>query len=142
MDLASHTANGSLDGSKLQQWDTSKMSGDSNMSRSDGSRESNRRNEWWRSRKSRRDLRNGERETSGDHKDLIDSALHTSTSDAPSPAQVSPGRPSRTGKLKNFFKRKPRQSNDQEKQLSSFGSSSQLRTPPISDTGRSVNSDE
>lgn len=139
----SHTANGNLDGSKNTQWDTAKVSADSTVSRSDTSRDSNRRSEWWRqmsSRRRTRDLRNGETDARGHQKDTIpdlpDCNIIVNT--PPSP----PGRNSRTEKLKSFFKRKPRNSNEQEKQLSSFGSSSQLRTPPTSDPGRSVNSDD
>lgn len=142
----SHTANGNADGSKLQQWETSKLSADSNMSRSDASRDSPRRNEWWRqmsSRRRTRDLRNGDAETRGPQKEmLLDPTLSNSTSEANSPTATSPGRASRAGKLKSFFKRRPRSNNDHEKQLSSFGSSSQLRTPPTSDPGQSVNSDD
>ena len=140
----SHAANGNLDGSKNTQWDTAKVSADSTVSRSDTSRDSNRRSEWWRqmsSRRRTRDLRNGETDARGQQKetipDLPDCNIVVNAS-PPSP----PGRNSRTEKLKSFFKRKPRNSNEQEKQLSSFGSSSQLRTPPTSDPGRSVNSDD
>lgn len=140
----SNTANGNLDGSKAQQWETNKVSGDSGMSRSDGARDSPRRNEWWRgmsSRRRTRDLRNGDREVTPQPKEVtLDPSTTNSTSDANSPTATSPGRTSRTGKLRSFFKRKTRNSNDQEKQLSSFGSSSQLRTPPTSDPGHSLNS--
>jgi hypothetical protein len=142
----SHTANGNLDGPKLQQWDTSKLSGDSTMTKSDRSRDSNRKPGWWRQMSSTRrprDLRNGDHEVSGPHKEsTLEPTLSNPTSGAASSTPSSPGRTSRTGKLKSFFKRKPRNSGEQEKQLSSFGSSSQLRTPPTSDPGRSLNSDE
>ncbi|KAF2691942.1 HD-domain/PDEase-like protein [Lentithecium fluviatile CBS 122367] len=142
----SHTANGNLDGSKLQHWESNKLSGDSTVSRSDGSRDSHRKPGWWRQMSSTRrpkDVRNGDREALGHHKETnLEPTLSNPTSDAASPTPSSPGRISRTGKLKSFFKRKPRNSNEQEKQLSSFGSSSQLRTPPTSDPGRSLNSDE
>ncbi|KAH7126763.1 hypothetical protein B0J11DRAFT_432433 [Dendryphion nanum] len=141
----SHTANGNLDGSKTSQWDTAKVSADSNVSRSDTSRDSNRRSEWWRqmsSRRRTRDLRNGETDARGQQKDSIpDLPDHLTTINATTPPSP-PRQNSRTEKLKSFFKRKPRNSNEQEKQLSSFGSSSQLRTPPTSDPGRSVNSDD
>lgn len=145
VDLSS-TANGNLDGAKLQQWDTSKLSGDSTVLKSDGSRDTHRKPGWWRqmsTTKRPRDLRNGDHEVSVHHKDTnLEPTLSNPTSDATSPTPSSPGRASRTGKLKSFFKRKPRNSSEQEKQLSSFGSSSQLRTPPTSDPGRSLNSDE
>ncbi|KAF2643415.1 HD-domain/PDEase-like protein [Massarina eburnea CBS 473.64] len=136
----SQTVNGNLDGSKMQQWDANNVSGDSNGARLG---EPYRKPEWWRpigSRRRTRDLRNGDREVSGHQKELVPEPPN-STSDANSPT-TSPGRPSRAGKLKSFFRRKPRGGNDQEKQLSSYGSSSQLRTPPTSDFGRSLNSDE
>ncbi|KAF2819962.1 HD-domain/PDEase-like protein [Ophiobolus disseminans] len=135
----SHTANGTLDGSKLQQWDTTKLSGDSNATRSDGSRNSS----WWRqmsSRRSPRDIRNGDTDGRPQPKEtMLDTAPPSTDSAAASP--TSPGRMTTTGKIKSFFKRKPRQE-EQHKQLSSFGSSSQLRTPQTSDPGRSLNSDD
>lgn len=143
----SHAANGNLDGSKMQQWEANKVSGDSTVSRSDGSRDSVRRSQWWPqipTRRRNRDLRNGDREHPSQQKEMmLDPTLSNSTSDTASPTATSPGRTSRTaGKLKSFFKRKPRNSSDHEKHLSSFGSSSQLRTPPTSDPGQSVTSDE
>jgi len=115
------------------------MSGDSNVTRSDGSRNPS----WWRqmsSRRSPRDIRNGETDCRIQPKETMpDSALSNTESTAASPA--SPGRKTTTGKIKSFFKRKPRHE-EQHKQLSSFGSSSQLRTPPTSDPGRSLNSDD
>ena len=141
-----HPTNGNLDGSKMQQWDGSKMSGDSTISRSDASRESGRRSEWWRqmsSRRRTRDVRNGDADGRPPQKEmLLDPSMSNSTSTVPSPTSLSPGRSSKTGKLKNFFRRKPKDSNEQEKQLSSFGSSSHLRTPPTSDPGQSLNSDD
>ncbi|KAF1951767.1 HD-domain/PDEase-like protein [Byssothecium circinans] len=138
------SANGNLDGSK--QWESNKMGAGSNGTRHDESRDPLRKPEWWRqmgSRRRTRDMRNCEKETTGQHKETgLDPTISNSTSDANSPIATSPGRSSRTGKLKSFFKRKPRNSNDHEKQLSSYGSSSQLRTPPTSDPGRSLNSDE
>ncbi|KAF2192788.1 HD-domain/PDEase-like protein [Zopfia rhizophila CBS 207.26] len=142
----SHTANGNLDDSKLHQWDTTRVNADSNLTRSDASRDTSRKSEWWRqmsSRRRTRDLRNGDCDARGQPKEMmLDPTLSNSTSNATSPTLPSPGRGSRTGKLKSFFRRKPRNNNDQEKQLSSFGSSSQLRTPPTSDPGHSLNSDE
>jgi hypothetical protein len=142
----SHAANGNLDGSKLQKWDSNKLSGDSNVSRSDGSRDPHRKPGWWRqmsSTKRPKDWRNGDREVSGQQKEMgLESMLSNTTSNNTSSNPSSPNRTSRTGKLKDFFKRKTRNSSEQEKQLSSFGSSSQLRTPPTSDPGRSLNSDE
>lgn len=141
-----HTANGNLDGSKQHEWETNKVSGDSNITTSDASRDSNRRSEWWRqmgSRRHTRDAKNGDADTRGQQKEMmLDPTLSNTTSNATSPTYPSPGRTSRTSKIKSFFKRRPRNSNDQEKQLSSFGSSSQLRTPPTSDPGQSVNSDD
>ncbi|KAF2476246.1 HD-domain/PDEase-like protein [Lindgomyces ingoldianus] len=142
----SHAPNGNLDGSKLHQWESAKLSGDSNVSQSNASRETSRRSEWWRQMSSRRrtkDFRNGETNIHGQQKEMnLDQTISNTTSNATSPTSLSPGKSSRTGKLKNFFKRKPRNSDEQEKQLSSFGSSSQLRTPPTSDPGISVNSDD
>jgi hypothetical protein len=141
----SHMANGNMDGPKSQQWEDNKMSGDSNISRSDASRDSSRRSEWWRqmsSRRRTRDLRNGEADARGQQKEtMLDPTPSNTTSDTTSPTTPSPGR-RRTGKLKNFFKWKPRNNTDDEKQLSSFGSSSHLRTPPTSDPGHSANSDD
>src|SRR5262249_31931253 len=131
---------------KMQQWESNKISGDSTISRSDGSRDSLRKPDWWRqmsTRRRTRDLRNGDRETPAQHKEMmLDATISNATSETTSPTAISPRRTSRTGKLKNFFKRKPRNSNGHEKQLYSFGSSSQLRTPPTSDPCQSVNSDE
>lgn len=136
-----HTANGNLDGSKLQQWESNKVSGDSNATRSDMSRNSS----WWRqmsTRRPTRDTRNGDADHRAHPKDsLLDTAPSNTDSNTTSPTCSSPGRKTTTGKIKNFFKRKPRQE-EQPKQLSSFGSSSQLRTPPTSDPGRSLNSDD
>lgn len=139
----SHTSNGNLDGSKLQPWDNNKTSAESNITRSDLSRDSS----WWRqmgSRRKIRETRNGDGELRAQSKDAISDSLPTnSDSTATSPNGASPSRLTTTGKIKSFFKRKPSSSHkDQEKQLSSFGSSSQLRTPPTSDPGRSLNSDE
>ncbi|KAH7078324.1 hypothetical protein FB567DRAFT_132558 [Paraphoma chrysanthemicola] len=138
-----HTANGNLDGSKLQQWDTNKLSGDSSATRSDISRNSS----WWRqmsTRRSTRDTRNGDSDgrTHQNNKEaILDTAPSNTDSTATSPNCPSPGRMTTTGKIKSFFKRKPRE-HEPHKQLSSFGSSSQLRTPPTSDPGRSLNSDD
>ncbi|KAF2709447.1 HD-domain/PDEase-like protein [Pleomassaria siparia CBS 279.74] len=140
----SQSANGHLDGPKPQQWDSNKVSGDSNLSQSDASRDANRRSEWWRSVSSRRrarDTRNGDTEAGGQQKEMMLDPTLSNTSDAISPTTPSPGR-SRAGKLKNFFKWKPRNHQDEEKQLSSFGSSGHLRTPPTSDPGHSANSDD
>jgi hypothetical protein len=137
----SHTANGNLDGSKLQQWDSNKISGDSNMTRSDVSRNSS----WWRqmsTRRTTRDTRNGDTEARPQHKEAaLDTTPSNTTSTTASPTLSSPDRKTTTGKIKNFFKRKTRHE-EQPKQLSSFGSSSQLRTPPTSDPSRSLNSDD
>ncbi|KAF2110066.1 hypothetical protein BDV96DRAFT_651219 [Lophiotrema nucula] len=144
----SQPANGSLDGSKSSQWETTKTGTDNDMSKSDGARDTARRSEWWwqmSSRRKPRDLRNGDADSRGQHKEMtLGPTASQTTSNATSPTCPSPGKtPSRTEKLKSFFKRKSRNSDEQEKQLSSFGSSSQLRTtPPTSDPGISVNSDE
>ncbi|KAF2270969.1 HD-domain/PDEase-like protein [Lojkania enalia] len=143
----SHTANGHLDDPKTRSWEATKMSAESNVSRSDGSKDASRRSEWWRqmsSRRKMRDLRNGNTDARGQLKEtILDPSISNTTSDATSSACVSPNKTSRTDKLKNFFKRKPRTSDEQDKQLSSYGSSSQLRTtPPTSDPGVSVNSDD
>jgi hypothetical protein len=138
-----HTANGNNDGSKLEQWHTSKVSGDSTVS--DGSRDS-RKPGWWRqmgSTRRPREASNGDHDTRRYHKETsLEPTLSHTPSDTAQPDPHSPGRTSRTGKLKSFFKRKPRTSTEQDKQLSSYGSSSQLRTPQTSDPGRSLNSDE
>ena len=125
--------NGDFDGPKLQQWDTNQMSGDSNTARSDASRDSS----WWRPK--RRGRHDGD--IHGHHKE----AMLTPPTSHPDPhphnsGSLSPNRQTTSGKIKNFFKRKPRGHDDQGKQLSSFGSSSQLRTPPTSDVGHSVHS--
>lgn len=136
----SHTANGNLDGSKLQQWESNKVSGDSNMTRSDVSRNSS----WWRqmsTRRSTRDTRNGHTDGRTHQQDLLDTPSSNTDSAATSPTATSPGRRTTTGKIKDFFKRKPKH-DEQQKQLSSFGSSSQLRTPATSDPSRSLNSDD
>jgi 3',5'-cyclic-nucleotide phosphodiesterase len=139
-----HAANGNLEGPKLEQWHTSKVSGDSTVS--DGSRDSHRKPGWWRqmgSTRRPRETRNGDHEVPRYQKETsLEPALSHPSSDVGSPDASSPGRTSRTGKLKSFFKRKPRTSTEQDKQLSSYGSSSQLRTPQTSDPGRSLNSDE
>jgi hypothetical protein len=141
VDLSS-TANGNLDGSRLQQWESNKISGDSNMTRSDVSRNSS----WWRqmsTRRTTRDTRNGDADirVHPPKEMMLDTPPSNADSTATSPTCPSPGRKTTTGKIKNFFKRKPRH-DEQQKQLSSFGSSSQLRTPPTSDPGRSLNSDD
>lgn len=141
----SHTANGMSSSPKPIRWDSTKVSDDSNITRSDTSHDSPRRSEWWRqlSRRRTRDLGDGDTDARGQQKELT---LAQTTSnpppDATSPTSSSPGKPRRTGKIMTFFKRKPRNSDDSEKQLSSFGSSSQLRTPQTSDPGVSVNSDD
>lgn len=137
----SHTANGNFDGSKLQHWDSSKISGDSNMTRSDASRNSS----WWRqmsTRRTTRDTRNGDTEGKASHKETtLDTTPSNTTSTTTSPTIPSPDRKTTTGKIKSFFKRKPRHE-EQPKQLSSFGSSSQLRTPPTRDPSRSLNGED
>ena len=140
-------ANGNYDDQKLHQWESNKISGDSTMSRSDTSRDGSRRSEWWRqvsSRRRTRDMRNGDADARGQQKEMmLDPTMSNTTSDTAAPTTPSPGRnSSRTGKLKSFFKWKPRHHTEDEKQLSSFGSSSHLRTPPTSDPGRSANSDD
>jgi hypothetical protein len=141
VDLSS-TANGNLDGSKLQQWESNKVSGDSNMTRSDVSRNSS----WWRqmgSKRTTRETRNGDADIRihPPKETMLDAPPSNTDSNATSPTIPSPGRKTTTGKIKNFFKRKPRH-DEHQKQLSSYGSSSQLRTPPTSDPGRSLNSDD
>lgn len=85
-------------------------------------------------------MRNGDTDGRSQPKETtLDAAPSHPDSCAGSPS--SPGRKTTTGKIKSFFKRKPRQE-EQHKQLSSFGSSSQLRTPPTSDPGQSLNSDD
>jgi hypothetical protein len=126
--------NGDFDGPKLQQWDTNQMSGDSNAAQSDASRDSS----WWRPK--RRGRHDGD--LYGHHKE----AMLTPPTSHPDPhphnsGSLSPNRQTTSGKIKSFFKRKPRSNEEQGKQLSSFGSSSQLRTPPTSDMGHSVHSD-
>jgi 3',5'-cyclic-nucleotide phosphodiesterase len=133
----SQTANGHLDDSKLQPWDDNKLSADSSAARSDGSRDSS----WWRQMSSRRRAR----DTDGrlPLKEVVpDHVPYNTDSNAGSPTTSSPGRKTTTGKIMSFFKRKPSSQREPEKQLSSFGSSSQLRTPPTSDPGRSLNSDD
>lgn len=136
----STTANGNYDGSKMQPWESNKLSNDSNMSRSDTSRDIHRRSEWWRPARKQRDHRNGGSETPKQQQStMLDPAVANTTLDPNHSASTSPGKTSRTGKLKSFFRRKSGRAADSEKQLSSHGSSSQL---PTSDPGRSVNSDE
>lgn len=132
----STTANGNYDGSKMQTWESNKLSNDSNMSRSDASREIHRRSEWWRPTRKQRDQRNGGSDTPRQHQNAMLEPAGSSPALDPS---TSPGKTSRAGKLKSFFRRKSGRAADSEKQLSSHGSSSQL---PTSDPGRSVNSDE
>ncbi|CBX95047.1 hypothetical protein LEMA_P114620.1 [Plenodomus lingam JN3] len=134
----SHTGNGNLDGSKLPQWDDSKLSAESNLTRSDGTRDSS----WWRqmsTRRRTRDVRNGEADG---RTHLKETTLDTSPPNTDSnPNAVSPSRLTTSSKIKSFFKRKPSGQKEQQKQLSSYGSSSQLRTPQTSDPGQSVGSD-
>lgn len=140
----SQGANGNLEDCKLQHWDSNKTSGDSGATRSDVSRDSS----WWRQmsskRRTAREARNGDHEVSYPPKE---STLNPPTSHPDSHALtssgLSPGRKHTSGRFKSFFKRKPKGHEEQGKQLSSFGSSSQLRaTPPRSDQGRSLNSDD
>ncbi|KAF1947273.1 HD-domain/PDEase-like protein, partial [Clathrospora elynae] len=138
----SHTANGDADSPKLQQWDNNKMSGDSNLTRSDESRDSS----WWRQMSSRRrprDIRNGDVDGRAQLKETtLTPTMSNTDSTTASPTYHNPGRKTTSGKIMSFFKRKPSGQREPEKQLSSFGSSSQLRTPPTSDPGRSLNSDD
>ncbi|KAL5113905.1 3',5'-cyclic-nucleotide phosphodiesterase [Pleosporales sp. CAS-2024a] len=139
----SHTVNGNFDGSKLQQWGSNKISGDSNMTRSDVSRNSS----WWRqmsTRRNTRDTRNGDSDGKSQHKETttLEMPPSNNTSTTASPTLSSPDRKTTSGKIKSFFKRKPRNDEQHPKQLSSFGSSSQLRSPPTSDPSRSWNSDD
>ncbi|KAL1796938.1 hypothetical protein ACET3X_005478 [Alternaria dauci] len=139
----SQSANGNYDGSKLQQWDThNKLSADSNATRSDVSRDSS----WWRhvsTKRRTRDVRNGDADGRAPLKEATPDSVAPPNSDSTttSPTCSSPGRKTTTGKIMSFFKRKPSHK-EPEKQLSSFGSSSQLRTPQTSDPGRSLNSDD
>jgi hypothetical protein len=137
----SHTTNGNLDGSKMQPWDSTKTSGDSNITRSDVSRNSS----WWRqmsTKRGPRDARNGNIDGRGQHQEaMLDTSPISADATTSSPTFPSPGRRTTSGKIMSFFKRRPRPE-DQEKQLSSFGSSSQLRTPPTSDPGRLLGSDD
>jgi hypothetical protein len=136
-----HPANGNFDGPQIQQWDTNKHSGDSHATRSDGSRSSS----WWRNMSTRRvpwDPKNGDIDGRGPYKETtVNTASPNLEMATSSPTHHSPGRRTTSGKIKSFFKRRPRHE-EHEKQLSSFGSSSQLRTPPTSDPGRSLNSDD
>jgi hypothetical protein len=140
----SQGANGNLEGSKLQQWESNKMSGESGATRSDLSRDSS----WWRQmsskRRGTRDPRNGDHDVPCPPKEsMLNAPTSHPDSNAPSGPGLSPNRKNTTGRFKNFFKRKPKGQEEQGKQLSSFGSSSQLRTtPPTSDQGRSLNSDD
>ncbi|KAL7779114.1 hypothetical protein CFE70_008617 [Pyrenophora teres f. teres 0-1] len=140
----SQNANGNIGTSKLQHWDSNnKLSAESNATRSDGSRDSS----WWRqmsSRRRTRDGRNGDADGRAPLKDVMPDSLAPPSTDSPnsSPTCSSPGRKTTTGKIMSFFKRKPSNHREPEKQLSSFGSSSQLRTPQTSDPGRSLNSDD
>jgi 3',5'-cyclic-nucleotide phosphodiesterase len=138
----SQSANGHLDDSKLQPWDDNKLSADSNGTRSDGSRDSS----WWRqmsSRRRTRDIRVCDAEGRTALKEVMpDHIPCNNETSAASPTAPSPGRKTTTGKIMSFFKRKPSNQREPEKQLSSFGSSSQLRTPPTSDPGRSLNSED
>jgi hypothetical protein len=140
IDLTQGNGNGNLDGPKLQKWDTNQLSGDSSATRSDASRDSS----WWRQMSSKRRPRDGRHDVDfhGQHRETMltpptshpDSHVHGTES-------LSLSRQTTSGKIKSFFKRKPRGHEEQGKQLSSFSSSSQLRTPPTSDLGRSVHSD-
>lgn len=134
--------NGNADGGGPLEWGAAKASADSNMTRSDLSRES-ARSEWWRiSRRRTRETRNGATEPHNQHKDLMLEPSAAAANSHPSPTSPHSGRSSRTGKLKTLFKRKPRP-DDHDKQMSSFESSSgQLRTPPTSDPGISVTSED
>lgn len=140
----SQGANGNLEGSKLQQWDSNKMSGESGATRSDLSRDSS----WWRQmsskRRTTRDTRNGDNDASCPPKEsMLNAPTSHPDSHGPASAGLSPGRKNTSGRFKNFFKRKPKGHEEHGKQLSSFGSSSQLRTtPPASDQGRSLNNDD
>jgi 3',5'-cyclic-nucleotide phosphodiesterase len=138
----SQGANGNLEGSKLQKWESNKMSGESGATRSDVSRDSS----WWRQmsskRRTTRDTRNGDHDIPP-KESMLNAPTSHPDSHAHSPAGLSPGKKHSTGRFKSFFKRKPKGQEEQGKQLSSFGSSSQLRTtPPTSDQGQSLNSDD
>ncbi|KAF2205919.1 HD-domain/PDEase-like protein [Delitschia confertaspora ATCC 74209] len=138
----SHASNGGLPRSRTDQWSSRKVSVDANTSAPEVARDTTRRNDWWRQMSGRRRTRTVSRGDSGQPQPkeiVLESAVSNPTSSATSP--TSPTAKSRTGKIKNFFKRKPRHNSEQEKQLSSYGSSSQLRTPPTSDPGQSVHSE-
>ncbi|KAF2751704.1 HD-domain/PDEase-like protein [Sporormia fimetaria CBS 119925] len=139
-----HAANGAPEPPLPGHWDASK-SGDGTNSMTDPSRDPSRRNEWWRlsSRRRTRDVRNGDTDAHGQPKDMaLDLPPVNGASQSTSPTAVSPGKNSKAEKLKTFFKWKPRTSEEHNKQLSSVSSSSHLRTPPTSDPGVSINSDD
>ncbi|KAJ4345166.1 3',5'-cyclic-nucleotide phosphodiesterase [Ascochyta clinopodiicola] len=141
----SQGANGNLEGSQLQKWESNKMSGESGATRSDLSRDSS----WWRQmgskRRTTRDARNGDQDVPCLPKESMLSAptSHPGDLNAHASTGLSPGKKNSTGRFKSFFKRKPKGPDEHGKHLSSFGSSSQLRTtPPTSDQNRSLNSDD
>jgi len=137
-------ANGDLDGTKLQHWESNKISGESGATRSDLSRDSS----WWRQmsskRRTTRDPRNGDHDHPYPSRDpMLTAPTSHPDPDLNSAGGLSPGRKHTTGRFKSFFKRKPRGHEEHGKTLSSFGSSSQLRTtPPASDQGRSLNGED
>lgn len=135
--------NGNADGGGPHEWGAAKASADSNMTRSDLSRES-ARSDWWRLKTRRtRETRNGTTEVHNQHKDLMLEPSVAAGNSHASPTSPNPGRSSRTGKLKTFFKRKPRP-DDHERHFPSFGSASsgQLRNPPTSDPGFVTSSEQ
>jgi hypothetical protein len=120
------------------------MSGESGATRSDLSRDSS----WWRQmsskRRATRDARNGDHDVPCPPKEsMLNAPTSHPDSSSPTGPGLSPNRKNTTGRFKSFFKRKPKGQEEHGKTLSSFGSSSQLRTtPPTSDQGRSLNSDD
>lgn len=140
----SHPSNGNLDGSKLSQWDNHRADGDGNAMRPDGTRDLS----WWRQMSTRRrniraDVRNGDVNVRAHNKEIaLDYPTSSHELNPPPPGYTATDRRTTSGKIRSFFKRKPKGHDDPEKQSSSIGSSSQLQTPPTSDPGRSLNSDD
>ncbi|OCL04925.1 HD-domain/PDEase-like protein [Glonium stellatum] len=123
----SHATNGNLDGSRMHHWETGKRSDDSSISRPDGERESARRGDWWRQmshRRRTRDLRNGDGDGYGQHKEIY---LAPITSNSNSNSSTSPTQErSKTGKFGRLFRRK------QKPMTSKEVINSQIRQGPTS----------
>ncbi|KAF2816458.1 HD-domain/PDEase-like protein [Mytilinidion resinicola] len=128
-----HGHNGNLDGSRVHDWDSSKLTDDSSTSRPDGERDLS----WWRqmsTRRRTRDLKLSNEEPLSPNKEMY---LATSTSNTNSGYSASSTSPiqdrDKVPKWSRIFRRKTRVPSDKGRQYGSAPDSSlTLTTPPTS----------